>query len=628
MSTKDASARRARAPQSEPMRADAGAPAARRRRGWWNLPIINRRSWTWRDANRVVRAGEWYQNAVIYQIAPWGFQDTDGDGRGDLPGIIRRLDYITSLGVDAIWLTPIFPSPMHDMGYDVSGTRDIGRTFGTMADFERLLTLVHQRGMKLILDMVWNHTSKDHAWFRESRSSRTNDKADWYVWADPAEDGGPPNNWPSVLTGESGWCFDDMRGQYYFSNFLQSQPDLNWHNEAVRAEILDIARYWLDLGIDGMRLDAVNFFCHDALLRDNPLRGEDDGHADGIDPDNPAAAQVFCNSFCREETFEMLRPLRRLADEYPGVVLLGEVTLCEDSIEEAARYTRGRDRLHLSYNSGLLFKEPMTATRLRALIEKASAAYGEGGTCWIVGNHDYGRMRSLWAGAEQEDADAFFKMMSAVLLSLPGALCLWQGDELGLDEARIPEDIAPEQLQDPFGRMLYPRLNGRDGSRTPMPWDDERTACDFSDDADRLWLPIPEQHRARSVARQTGDPDSVLNVWRTLLHWRIGQPALQAGAVEFAELESPILGLIREYGEQRLLCLFNISAERRSVDLSAFSGVVPAHGLGFASDWDERARSVTLPPWGVFMADLRSAGEMRRMHGSAQAAPAAASSSS
>ena len=208
-----------------------------------------------------------------------------------------------------------------------------------------------------------------------------------------ARSGGPPNNWPSVLTGESGWCFDDVRGQYYFSNFLQSQPDLNWHNEAVRAEILDIARYWLDLGIDGMRLDAVNFFCHDALLRDNPLRGEDDGHADGIDPDNPAAAQVFCNSFCREETFEMLRPLRRLADEYPGVVLLGEVTLCEDSIEEAARYTRGQDRLHLAYNSGLLFKEPMTATRLRALIEKASAAYGEGGTCWIVGNHDYGRMR-------------------------------------------------------------------------------------------------------------------------------------------------------------------------------------------------------------------------------------------
>jgi alpha-glucosidase len=601
--------------EGKTQRRSLGAPSPTHHqigRGWWNLPIINRRSWSWRDASKVVRAGEWYQNSVIYQICPLSFQDSNGDGEGDLNGIIQRLDYITSLGVDALWLTPVYPSPLDDLGYDVQSLQDVGSTFGSMEDLQRLLSLVHQRGMKLILDMVWNHTSKEHPWFRESRSSRVNAKSDWYVWADPAADGGPPNNWPSVLTGDSGWHFDTQRGQYYFSNFFESQPDLNWHNDAVRHEIMQVAKFWLDQGIDGMRLDAVNFFCHDPSLEDNPQRSETDGSPEGIDLTNPAAQQIFCNSFCRAETLEMLKPFRKLVDQYPGVMLLGEVTLCEDSIENAAEYTKGPEGLHLAYHSGLLIKKELTAARLRSLVKKARAAFGKGGTSWIVGNHDYGRMRSLWGGSDQDDPEAFFKMMSALLLALPGALCVWQGDELGLPEARIPEDIAPDQLRDPFGRLMYPRLKGRDGSRTPMPWDDAQPHCGFTHAA-APWLPIPEAHRPRSVARQTADPHSSLNTWRSLLHWRIGQPALQAGTVEIPEPADPAFVLIREYKEQRLLCVFNISAQATTIDLSEHLELVPVHGLGFDYEWRCGSDALTLPPWGVFFADLRSSREMRRM---------------
>jgi alpha-glucosidase len=574
-------------------------------RAWWKLPIINRRSWTWRDANKVVRAGEWYQNAVIYQIAPWSFQDSNGDGKGDLQGIIRRLDYIASLGVDAVWLTPVYPSPMDDLGYDISDMCAVGESFGTMGDLQRLLELLHLRGLKLILDMVWSHTSERHPWFEQSRRSRDDPKADWYVWADPSPDGGPPNNWLSMVTGGSGWKFDERRGQYYFFNFFPSQPDLNWNNPEVRAEILGIARFWLEQGIDGMRLDAVNFYCHDPALRDNPPRTAADGKPDGIDINNPAAAQLFRNSFGRPESYEALRPLRALVDEYPGVVLLGEVTLAEDSVQEAANFARGRQRLHLSYHSALLFEDRICAQRMRAVIEKVIAAYGEGGACWIMGNHDYGRMRSLWGGMAQEDPEAFYRMMIAVLLSLPGALCLWQGDELGLPEARIPDDLPVEDLRDPMGRLLYPRLTGRDPSRTPMPWDDAEHACGFTTAA-QPWLPLPDSHRARSVARQAADPQSFLNAWRRLLHWRVRQPALEGGSLELSDLPPPLLALVREYNEQRLLCLFNFSDGPVSTDLSSFSQLVPARGLGNDFDWDAQTRQLRLPAWGAFFADLRT----------------------
>ncbi|MBW3550090.1 MAG: alpha-glucosidase [Proteobacteria bacterium] len=571
---------------------------------WWREPIINLGAAPRPGGPASPQPGEWWHNTVIYQISPTSFQDSDGDGRGDLPGLIRRLDYITSLGVDAIWLTPVYCSPMQDMGYDVTDACAIDPSFGSIDDFQRLLALVHQRGMKLVMDMVLNHTSDAHHWFRESRTSRDNPKADWYVWADPAEDGGPPNNWPSVLTGKSGWKFEQARGQYYFYNFFESQPDLNWHHPEVREAMLKIARFWLEQGVDGMRLDAVNFYCHDPQLRDNPVRGDDDGEPDGIDPDNPAAEQVFRNSFCRPETHKCLGPLRELVSGYPGTMLLGEVTLCEDSIAEAAAFTEGAARLHLAYHSGLLFKDPISAAQLVAIAARTAEAYGDHGICWMAGNHDYGRMRSLWGGAGQEDPDAFYRMMAAVLLALPGALCLWQGDELGLPEARIPEDIAPDQLRDPFGRMMYPTLHGRDGSRTPMPWDDAQHACGFTS-ADAPHLPVPDAHRALSVARQDSDPASMLNTWRTLLHWRIGQAALGAGSMQLLEVPAPLAGWIREHETQRMLVLFNVSGEPQSHGLPQLDAALrPVGGLGFQSDWDAEHRRLRLPPWGVFFAEL------------------------
>lgn len=578
-------------------------------RTWWREPVLNRRTWSWRDDERQRRSGEWWQNAVIYQIAPWSFQDSDGDGTGDLGGVIQRLDYIDSLGVDAVWLTPIYESPMDDLGYDITDMRVIGGTFGTMEQFDRLVALTHQRGIKIVLDMVWNHTSDEHPWFKESCKSRDNRYADWYVWADPAPDGGPPNNWRSAFNGESGWNFVESRQQYYFFNFLESQPDLNWHNPDVRGAILKRARFWLDRGIDGMRLDAVNFYCHDPQLRDNPVRESGSKMPDGIDPANPAAEHCFVNSFCREETLEFLKPLRELCDEYSGAMLLGEVTLCEDTIEQAAQYAQGPDRLHLAYHSALHFNEPLSANRLRTIIEKALSHFGKGGICWIVGNHDYGRTSSYWGGRERDYPEDYHRMVAAMLISLPGALCLWQGDELGLPEARIPEDIPVDQIKDPFGKRLYPDVKGRDGSRTPMPWTREGHLAGFST-ADQAWLPIPDSHRERAVDVQQSDPSSLLNTWRELMHWRTLQPALEAGESQLLDIHPEVLALVREYREQRLLCLFNINEQPVELDLSPFEILRPVTSLSFTHEYDAGRMCVRLPAWGVMYADLRSVQEM------------------
>lgn len=572
--------------------------------GWWRLPLINLRAWTWSDAHKVVHTGQWHQNAVIYQIAGWSFQDTGGGGHGDLPGIVKRLDYISSLGADAVWLTPIYPSPRGDFGYDVSAFRGINEGAGSMEEFRQLLTLVHQRRMKLIMDMVWNHTSDQHDWFRQSRESRDNPRADWYVWRDPAADGGPPNNWRSVLTGESAWRYEPARGQYYLFNFFHVQPKLNWYHPPVQQAILDVARFWLDQGIDGMRLDAVNFYGYDPEFRDDPPRQSDDGQPDGIAPDNPAARHRFVNSFNRPETFDLVRRIRDLSDRYPGTVLLGEVALADDSIRLAGRFTEGTDHLHLAYHSALIFEQPMTPATLRGLISESLESFRHGGTCWMAGNHDFGRIRAQWKHTASDAAsEDFYKMMAAVLLCLPGALCLWQGDELGLPEARIPQDIPPERLHDPAGRMFYPDRKGRDGSRTPMPWDEREPNCGFTR-AEQPWLPIPDSHRSRSVRRQHADADSMLNTWRTLLNWRIGQPALQAGQTQLLKFDDPVIGLLREYHEQRLLCLFNVSGHSVELDLSNYDEPIPPQGLGFDWHWNPQTRCLQLPPWGVFLADL------------------------
>lgn len=573
---------------------------------WWRNPVINRRAWTWEDDNNMQHQGEWWQHAVIYQISPLSFLDSDGNGVGDLGGIISKLDYIAALGVDAIWLCPIYESPLDDFGYDVTDMRAIDSIFGTLEDFDRLLEVAHALELKVIIDQIWSHTSDQHPWFIESRSSRDNPKSDWYVWADPKPDGSPPNNWLSAFMGQSAWHWVPEREQFYFYNFLSSQPDLNWHNPHVVDALLTRAKFWLDRGVDGFRLDAPNFYLHDPQLRDNPPRPKNAPQPDGVSSDNPMVRQMFEYNFCRPETLEAFKPVRELIDQYPSVMTLGEVTLCDDSIALASEYVSGDDRLHLAYHSALLIDEPISATIMHRMMEKVLNHFESGGDCWMVGNHDYGRLRSRWTGKDASGEpypENFYHMITALLLSLPGAFCLYQGDELGLAEAMIPEDITKEEIQDPFGKALFPAIVGRDGSRTPMPWKADEPNAGFTT-AEKPWLPIPQDHYERAVDRQQSDPGSLLNTWRRLLHWRKKQPALEAGTVDLLNLEEPLFGFIREYAEQRLLCLFNISDTSAQYDLSSFGDYKPVNGLRF--EFDIHSDMLKLPEHGVFFAELPS----------------------
>lgn len=567
---------------------------------WWRLPVINRPQWSAKGSH--LRLGEWWRHAVIYQIFPQSFQDTSGNGVGDLTGIVRRLDYIRSLGVEAIWLNPIFPSTHEDAGYDVLKHTDVDPMFGDLEDFKRLLAVAHDLGMKVIIDQVWNHTSSAHPWFVESRSNRHNAKADWYVWADPNPNGGPPNNWISAFSGRSAWCWDDSREQYYLANFMPSQPDLNWHNEAVIDAQLHKARIWLEMGVDGFRIDAVNFFVHDPALRDNPPRQPRHGEPDGIDMGNPMASQLFTNSFCRDETLAKLPRIRALMDEFPNTVTLGEVTLCEDSIELSGRYVTGDDRLHLVYNSALLQEAPLTADMLRQIMEKTLAAFPDGGQCWMVGNHDYQRLSSRWTGADANGEPyppSFYHMVAALLVALPGALCLFQGDELGLPLAEIPEDIPPDAMQDPYGRNLYPKVPGRDGSRTPMPWARDQVNLGFSA-AEKLWLPIPKRHHRYTVEEQNGTPQSLLNTWRRMLQWRAAQPALVAGEYEPLAGNQALFVFQRRYAEQRLICIFNISPREQTYSVEHPTGPHRVGWLSVNQEAPERLpERICMVPWGA-----------------------------
>lgn len=572
---------------------------------WWRKSSIGRWTWSWKDANQAEHSGAWWQNAVIYQINVLSFLDTDGDGKGDIDGITKKLDYIAALGVDALWLCPIFESPMHDFGYDITDMRTIDPTFGDLETFDRLLAVAHSMGLKVLIDQVWSHTSDQHDWFLESRQSQDNARADWYVWADPKPDGSPPNNWLSAFSGRSAWQWAPEREQFYFYNFLPRQPDLNWHNRAVVEAILKRAQFWLDRGVDGFRIDAPNFFLHDKQLRDNPPRPTDAPRPEGVDAANPMVRQLFKYNFCRPETLDALKHIRELIDRYPEVVTLAEVTLADDSVALASQYVQGDERFHLAYHSALLTDEPISAELMRRTLKRVTTNFRDGGSCWMVGNHDYGRLRSRWTGADASQTpypEHFYQMMAALLLSLPGALCLYQGDELGLSEATIPDDITVNEIQDPFGKALYPAIHGRDGSRTPMPWQSESEQAGFTT-ADKPWLPIPQDHYAMAVNVQSRDPHSLLNTWRKLLHWRGKQPALLAGDVHLLETDEPLFGFTRQYGDQRLLCLYNLSHAPATYELpEALRDCQPVQGLALTAIKQEGF--LKLPDYSAFIGNL------------------------
>ena len=545
---------------------------------------------------------DWWRSAVIYQIYPRSFQDSNGDGIGDLRGVLSRLDHVVELGVDAIWLSPFFRSPMKDFGYDISDYCAVDPIFGTLEDFRELLAACHRAGVRVLIDQVWNHTSDQHPWFRESRRDRHNPRADWYVWADPGPDGGPPNNWQATFGG-SAWEWEPRRQQYYLHNFLADQPDLNWYNEAVVAAILDCARFWLDLGVDGFRLDVINFLTHDRQLRDNPLRPAEAPRPAGAAADDPYFRYINRYNLCRDSTLDLLPRIRDLLDRYSAVALV-EISCAEDALAASSDYVRGSERLHMAYNASLITEEALSGARVDALIRRVEALFDDGVLCWTGGTHDFPRLSSRWRRHRPPDPflhDAFDHLFAALLVTLRGSCCIYQGDELGLTQAEIPREL----LRDPFGIHGYPKVPGRDGSRTPMPWDADAPGCGFSS-ADAPWLPISAEHRTQAVARQERDPQSLLNKYRRLVHWRREQPALRAGRLQPLEFPGELSGFLREHPQQRLLCLFNFGLDALYASLEAFPGCEPVAGLGFA-ERDYRG-TVELPPYGVFLAELPPAG--------------------
>ena len=531
---------------------------------------------------------QWWRGAVIYQVYPRSFLDTDGDGVGDLPGIVDRLDYIASLGVDAIWISPFFKSPMADFGYDIADYRDVDPLFGTLEDFDRLLREAHARGLKVMIDQVPSHCSIAHPWFAESRQDRDNPKADWFVWADARPDGSPPNNWLSIFGGVA-WTWDPRRRQYYLHNFLSSQPQLNFHSAEVRAAQLDNLRFWLERGMDGFRLDSINFPFHDAQLRDNPAKPMELRQGRGFSPDNPYAFQYHTYNNTRPENLAFLEDVRRLMDGYADVATLGEIS-SDDSLATMVEYVQPH-RLHMGYSFELLTDDG-SAAHIRGTVEALESKLQDGWPCWAISNHDVQRAVTRWGNGEAGDAHA--KQLVALVCSLRGSVCLYQGEELGLPEADVPY----EALQDPYGKAFWPNFKGRDGCRTPMPWSD-RAQAGFS--SAKPWLPVPAAHIARNVAAQSANPASVLNAARAFLHWRKSQPALVEGAIRFLDAPAQVLAFVREHDGQRLLVAFNLSPDPVAWTAPAGIELLPAPGADAAS---LRDGALHFPPRGAAYAIL------------------------
>ncbi|WP_050988180.1 alpha-glucosidase family protein [Sinorhizobium sp. CCBAU 05631] len=550
------------------------------------------------------RSGDdWWRGAVVYQVYPRSFQDTDGDGIGDLRGVTRRLSHIASLGVDAIWLSPFFRSPQADMGYDVSDYCDVDPMFGSLADFDAMMAEAHRLGLKVIIDQVISHTSDRHPWFVESRSSRSNAKADWFVWADPKPDGTAPNNWLSIFGGPA-WEWDGVRRQYYMHNFLTSQPDLNFHHPEVQEALLDTVRFWLDRGVDGFRLDTVNYYFHDRHLRDNPpLVPDPDATSSDAPEVNPYGMQDHLYDKTQPENIAFLQRLRALLDRYGGRTTVGEVGDGARSLKTVAAYTSGGDKLHMCYTFDLLGPE-LSARHIRRCVENFQAIVTDGWVCWAFSNHDVMRHVSRFV-LREADRERMAKLAIALLASLRGSICLYQGEELGLPEA----ELTYEELRDPYGIRFWPAFKGRDGCRTPMVWERDEANAGFS--AGFPWLPVREEQRALAVDAQEGVAGSVLEHYRTTLAFRRAHAPLLDGDMAFLATNQDVLAFTREKNGERLLFVFNLTGEPQTVQLAVDMDVAEVLPMaGFAPELAENA--IALAGYDVFCGRLGS-GETRSL---------------
>jgi len=489
------------------------------------------------------RVEPWWKGATIYQIYPRSFCDTNADGIGDLQGIARHLDHVADLGVDCIWISPFYTSPMKDFGYDVADYRAVDPVFGTIGDFDAIVARAHELGLKVIIDQVFSHTSDEHPWFVESRSSRDNDRADWYVWADPKPDGSPPNNWQAVFGGPS-WTWDARREQYYHHNFLTEQPQLNCHHPEVQEALLDVTRFWLDRGVDGFRFDAVNFIMHNRALTDNPPV------ANPVKRTRPFDFQHHFHNQSQPEIPLFLERLREVMDRYGDRFALAEVG-GEKALTEMREYTAGPNRLHSAYGFDFLYAEAMTPELVARAANHWPDRDGMGWPSWAFENHDAPRAISRWVAPEHARQFACMKML--LLVSLRGSIILFQGEELGLTQVDVPFD----QLQDREAMANWPQTLSRDGARTPMPWTADAPGHGFT--AGKPWLPFGPDHPALAVDRQAADPQSILSFARRCIALRTSNPALRWGTIEILEAGAQKLVFERAHADQRLRCTFNLS---------------------------------------------------------------------
>jgi len=488
----------------------------------------------------------WWKTGVIYQIYPRSLQDSNGDGVGDLAGIVQRLPHFLELGVDALWLSPIFTSPMADFGYDIADYTGIEPVFGTMQDFDKLLSAAHALGLKILLDLVPNHTSEQHPWFKESRASRHNPKRDWYIWRDPAPGGGPPTNWLSDFGG-SAWAFDAATGQYYYHAFLAAQPDLNWRNPEVRSAMHDVMRFWLARGVDGFRVDVIWHLVKDDQFRDNP---SNPAFGPGQPPHH---AVVPLYTADRPEVHDVIAELRHVTDEFEDRVLIGEIYLPVERL--VTYYGRDLKGAHLPFNFTLL-QCPWNARTIARLIDEYEAALPPGGwPNWVLGNHDRPRVASR-VGREQA------RVAAMLLLTLRGTPTIYYGDEIGMEQVPIPLD----RIQDPFEKNVPGLGLGRDGARTPMQWDTGPFAG-FS--TVEPWLPLAADHQAENVANHRGDPTSIYNLQRRLLRLRRDTPALTVGSYQPVVAGGDLLLFTREDQGQRILVALNLGSEPAQISAQA-----------------------------------------------------------
>lgn len=518
----------------------------------------------------------WWHGAAIYQIYPLSFCDASGDGWGDIAGIRSRLDHIASLGVDAIWLSPVFPTPLFDFGYDMTDQRDIDPLFGSLADFDGLLADIHARGMKLILDQVYSYTSHRHHWFQQSRARRTGPFADWYVWADAQPDGSPPNNWQAIFGGPA-WSWDSVRRQYYMHHFYAEMPHLNVNNPAVQAELLGTAAFWLDRGVDGFRLDVINLCMTDPMLRSHPLSG-------CTDYSFPPAAQVQIHDRNQPENLDFVARLRALGDRYGDRLLMGEVT--SDAAQDTGFAYTAPGLLHTAYQ--VLGGDQTPATLAEARAQLRHFAGTDRWPTWCLSNHDIVRGRTRWSGDAAPDALA--AVLNALLISLPGNILLYQGDELGLPHADLPYAA----LRDREGLRFYPHGLRRDGARTPMPWLAGAPNAGFT--TGQPWLPVGEEHAPRAVDRQEADAQSILNISRRWLAQRRASAALRHG--DYAEIAAD--GAAFAFRRDS-----DVDARIVAINLGATSAVLPVptdltalETLGGAAIEGDR---LLLPPWSALM---------------------------